>query len=115
MSGCRSEPAAGRLDREERVVDGAQAQSRDHQQGVLQSDREIRDRFAIGQRAEKASDSLDQQDFDATVPPGGSIGQLREIDPRVFAPRCDVAEVRCGERPPVWREPGHMAVCWKAA
>jgi oligopeptide/dipeptide ABC transporter ATP-binding protein len=32
-----------------------------------------------------------------------------------FAPRCDVAEARCSsERPPVWREPGHMAVCWRA-
>ena len=32
-----------------------------------------------------------------------------------FAPRCDVADERCGGRPPIWREPGHMAVCWKAA
>jgi oligopeptide/dipeptide ABC transporter ATP-binding protein len=32
-----------------------------------------------------------------------------------FAPRCDVAESRCGERPPIWREPGHMAVCWRAS
>jgi oligopeptide/dipeptide ABC transporter ATP-binding protein len=33
-----------------------------------------------------------------------------------FAPRCDAAEPRCGsERPPIWREPGHMAVCWRAA
>jgi oligopeptide/dipeptide ABC transporter ATP-binding protein len=33
-----------------------------------------------------------------------------------FAPRCDAAEPRCAsERPPIWREPGHMAVCWRAA
>jgi oligopeptide/dipeptide ABC transporter ATP-binding protein len=32
-----------------------------------------------------------------------------------FAPRCDVADARCEGRPPIWREPGHMAVCWKAA
>jgi oligopeptide/dipeptide ABC transporter ATP-binding protein len=32
-----------------------------------------------------------------------------------FAPRCDVADARCGGHPPIWREPGHMAVCWKAA
>jgi oligopeptide/dipeptide ABC transporter ATP-binding protein len=32
-----------------------------------------------------------------------------------FATRCDAAEPRCGsERPPIWREPGHMAVCWRA-
>jgi oligopeptide/dipeptide ABC transporter ATP-binding protein len=32
-----------------------------------------------------------------------------------FAPRCDAAEARCGEqKPPVWREPGHMAACWRA-
>jgi oligopeptide/dipeptide ABC transporter ATP-binding protein len=32
-----------------------------------------------------------------------------------FAPRCDVADARCCDRPPIWREPGHMAACWKAA
>jgi oligopeptide/dipeptide ABC transporter ATP-binding protein len=33
-----------------------------------------------------------------------------------FAPRCDAADARCGnEKPPIWREPGHLAVCWRAA
>jgi len=33
-----------------------------------------------------------------------------------FAPRCDAADARCSsEKPPVWREPGRMAACWRAA
>jgi oligopeptide/dipeptide ABC transporter ATP-binding protein len=42
------------------------------------------------------------------------IGELPPGCP--FAPRCDVAEERCSSKsPPIWREPGHMAVCWRAA
>ncbi len=32
-----------------------------------------------------------------------------------FAARCDRADARCSaERPPIWREMTHMAVCWQA-
>ena len=32
-----------------------------------------------------------------------------------FAPRCDQALEQCGTgRPPVWRDHGHMAVCWRS-
>jgi oligopeptide/dipeptide ABC transporter ATP-binding protein len=42
------------------------------------------------------------------------IGELPPGCP--FAPRCDAAEARCSSKsPPIWREPGHMAVCWRAA
>jgi oligopeptide/dipeptide ABC transporter ATP-binding protein len=41
------------------------------------------------------------------------IGELPPGCP--FAPRCDAAEARCSSTsPPIWREPGHMAVCWRA-
>jgi oligopeptide/dipeptide ABC transporter ATP-binding protein len=49
-----------------------------------------------------------------TIP--GMPPRAGELPPGcVFAPRCDVADSRCNERPPIWREPGHMAACWKAA
>jgi oligopeptide/dipeptide ABC transporter ATP-binding protein len=50
-----------------------------------------------------------------TIP--GLPPRIGELPPGcAFAPRCDVAEPRCGhETPPIWREPGHMAVCWRAA
>jgi len=33
-----------------------------------------------------------------------------------FAPRCDVAEARCSrQEPPIYREAGHVSVCWKSA
>jgi oligopeptide/dipeptide ABC transporter ATP-binding protein len=50
----------------------------------------------------------------ATIP--GLPPSVGELPPGcAFAPRCDIAGARCGDRPPIWREPGHMAVCWKAA
>lgn len=50
-----------------------------------------------------------------TIP--GLPPRFGELPPGcAFAPRCDAADARCGaETPPVWREPGHMAVCWRAA
>jgi oligopeptide/dipeptide ABC transporter ATP-binding protein len=50
-----------------------------------------------------------------TIP--GLPPRVGELPPGcAFAPRCDAAEERCGiEKPPIWREPGHMAVCWRAA
>jgi len=33
-----------------------------------------------------------------------------------FAPRCEEAQARCHtSAPPIWRSPGHVAVCWEAA
>ena len=48
-----------------------------------------------------------------TIP--GLPPQIGQLPPGCsFAPRCDMAQPRCRiERPPIWRERGHMAVCWR--
>jgi oligopeptide/dipeptide ABC transporter ATP-binding protein len=59
---------------------------------------------------------LEQEDGPMPTIPG-LPPRAGELPPGcTFAPRCDAAEPRCGrERPPTWREPGHLAVCWNAA
>jgi oligopeptide/dipeptide ABC transporter ATP-binding protein len=48
-----------------------------------------------------------------TIP--GLPPQIGQLPPGCsFAPRCDQATDQCGTgRPPVWREHGHMAACWR--
>jgi oligopeptide/dipeptide ABC transporter ATP-binding protein len=48
-----------------------------------------------------------------TIP--GLPPQIGQLPPGCsFAPRCDQAMDQCGTgRPPVWREHGHMAACWR--
>jgi oligopeptide/dipeptide ABC transporter ATP-binding protein len=50
-----------------------------------------------------------------TIP--GLPPQIGKLPPGCsFEPRCGMAEGRCGgERPPIWREHGHMAACWRVA
>jgi oligopeptide/dipeptide ABC transporter ATP-binding protein len=47
----------------------------------------------------------------------GPMPTIPGMPPRAgeLPPGCVFADSRCNERPPIWREPGHMAACWKAA